>query len=192
MSQAKATFRRKRRRKAAPVLGAAGLSLSLASGASTALGATNADMHTCSVSVSHELVLREEEFTDLSLATFHIFEKESTPRPVARISAGCGACGADLYSNQPASSPPASRPSPLARKPTRSYVNTPKHPQIPKKSKSKHEPSRRAQSGRSDKKPKCHPTGPACAGGRGQSKRGPTGPARSGQSGHKCSELMRL
>jgi|SRR3984957_3388072 hypothetical protein len=132
MSQAKATFRRKRRRKAAPVLGAAGLSLSLASGASTALGATNADMHTCSVSVSHELVLREEEFTDLSLATFHIFEKESTPRPVARISAGCGACGADLYSNQPASSPPASRPSPLARKPPRSYVNAPKHPQIPK------------------------------------------------------------
>jgi hypothetical protein len=99
---------------------------------STAIGATTADMHRCSVTVSHELMLREEEFTDLSLMTFHIFEKESRPRPGARISAGCGACGASLYSNQPAYSPPVSGPSPRAGRPTHSYVNTPKRLQIPK------------------------------------------------------------
>ena len=72
MSQAK----RKRRRKAVPVLGAAGLSLSLGGGAPAATGVTTADIPTCSVAVNHEQMLREEEITDITLSTFHIFDRE--------------------------------------------------------------------------------------------------------------------
>jgi hypothetical protein len=95
MSQAKATLRLRRRRKAGPTLGAAGLSLSLAGGASAATGAAIADTPVCSsVAVSHELTLAEEEITDVGLATFRIAEKESTLRFRTRIVAGgCGACG---------------------------------------------------------------------------------------------------
>ncbi len=52
-----------------PVLGAAGLSLSLASGASAAIGEPATDMLT-PTGVSHEITLCEEEISDVSLATF--------------------------------------------------------------------------------------------------------------------------
>ena len=61
----KQTPKRKRRRKAVPVLGAAGLSLSLASGAS---GSPTVNMPTQKVEASHEIVLAEEEISDVSLA----------------------------------------------------------------------------------------------------------------------------
>jgi hypothetical protein len=130
MSQAK----RKHRRKAVPVLGAAGLSLSLGGGAPAATGVTTADIPTCSVALNHEQMLSEEEITDVTLSTFHIFDRESTPRLRARI-AGCGACGAcgsGLYSNPPANNGPVSGVSPPARKPTHPYVQTLKRPQVPK------------------------------------------------------------
>ena len=57
--------KRKRRRKAVPVFGAAGLSLSLASGAS---GGPAVNMPTRNVEASHEIVLVEEEISDVSLA----------------------------------------------------------------------------------------------------------------------------
>ena len=47
------TFRKNRKRKSVPVLGAAGLSLSLAAGTPTALSASANDMPTCSVPLSH-------------------------------------------------------------------------------------------------------------------------------------------
>ena len=130
MSQAK----RKHRRKAVPVLGAAGLSLSLGGGAPAAIGVTTADIPTCSVTANHEQTLREEEVTDITLSTFHIFDRASTPRLRARF-AGCGACGAcgsGFYSNPPAYNGPVSGVSPPARKPTHPYVQTLKRPQVPR------------------------------------------------------------
>ena len=59
----KQTPKRKRRRKAVPVLGAAGLSLSLASGAS---GGPAVNMPTQKVEASHEIVLAEEDAAELA------------------------------------------------------------------------------------------------------------------------------
>src|ERR1035441_7688136 len=102
MLHAKQASKRKRRRKALPVLGVAGLSLSLASGASAATGGSAADMPMQKTGASHEITLAEEEISDVSLATFHVFDKENEPplRQGLRLAAGgcgghggCGGCG---------------------------------------------------------------------------------------------------
>ena len=77
MLRAKQAPKRKRRSKLVPVLGAAGLSLSLAGGASAATGAPVADALTHNGVVSHEITLGEEEIADVSLATFYVFDKEN-------------------------------------------------------------------------------------------------------------------
>ena len=64
------------KRKVVPVLGAAGLSLSLAGGASAA-GGQVADVLTHKAVVSHEITLGEEQIADVSLATFYVFDKEN-------------------------------------------------------------------------------------------------------------------
>jgi hypothetical protein len=64
------------RRKAIPILGAAGLSLTLTSGVSVAAGSTP-DAPARNAAVSQEMTLGEEEVSDVSLATFHVFDKES-------------------------------------------------------------------------------------------------------------------
>ncbi len=94
MSRAKQASKRKRMSKALPLLGAAGLSLSLASGASAAAGGPTADMPTRNAVVNHEIVLAEEEISDVSLATFYVFDQENagTFRPGVRLARGCG-CG---------------------------------------------------------------------------------------------------
>ena len=97
MSHAKqAPAKRKRRRKALPALGAAGLSLTLASAASSAaLGGKAADMLTQGISVSQQMNLSEEEISDVSLATFYVFDDEGTAtsrRGVRLAAGGCG-CG---------------------------------------------------------------------------------------------------
>jgi hypothetical protein len=73
MSHAKQPSRRKHRACAVPLLGAAGLSLSLASGASAVTPNTG----------MNEIALSEEEISDVTLATFYVFDKENagTPRP---------------------------------------------------------------------------------------------------------------
>ena len=77
MSHAKqASTKRKRSINAVPVLSAAGLSLSLASGASAAIGRPAADLLTPKTGMSHEITLCEEEISDVSLATFYIFDNE--------------------------------------------------------------------------------------------------------------------
>jgi hypothetical protein len=76
MSRAKQTSKRKRRSNAVPVLRAAGLSLTLASGASLANPAPSLDTMTRNAGQGREIVLHEEEIFDLSLATFHVFDKE--------------------------------------------------------------------------------------------------------------------
>jgi hypothetical protein len=66
-------------------LGAAGLSFSLASAASAAPAAK---IPTRSADLSHEFILAEEEVSDVSLATFYVFDKENsgTVRPGVRSS----------------------------------------------------------------------------------------------------------
>ena len=104
MPQSKRTAQRKRRSKVVLALGAAGLSLSLASSASAAIGGMNG---ASSAPVSKQLY--EEEISDVSLATFHVFDRENagTHGRRARLAmgvggcagcAGCGcACGIGLY-----------------------------------------------------------------------------------------------
>src|SRR6516165_8498311 len=79
MSNAKKAPKRKHGAKAVPVLGAAGL-LSLAGGASAATsGAPVADLPTQKTAPNHEIIVGEEELSDVSLATFYVFDKENAP-----------------------------------------------------------------------------------------------------------------
>jgi hypothetical protein len=110
MSHTKEVSRRKRRTRAVPVLGAAGLSFSLVAGASAAIGGMNADP-AASAPVA-EQVMDEEQISEVSLATFHVFDNESagTQQPRKRPTmVSQGACGIGLYypQNPPALSGPA-------------------------------------------------------------------------------------
>ena len=83
------------KRKLAPALGAAGLSLSLAGGVSSAASAApTADIQTQNTKLSHEITLYEEEISDVSLGTFYVFDNEraGTSRRGARLAQG-GGCG---------------------------------------------------------------------------------------------------
>jgi hypothetical protein len=91
MSRAKREPMRKRRAKAMPVLGAAGL-LALASGASAnAL----AEISMPNSGISRQVFLGEEEISDVSLATFYVFDKENaTLKPGVQLArGGCGGGG---------------------------------------------------------------------------------------------------
>ena len=97
MLHAKRASKRKRRNKAIPVLGAAGL-LSLASGAVAQAAGPAANLPPQTIEPSHELTLSEEEVFDVSLATFYVFDKENAAKPqlgerVAQWRCGCGRCG---------------------------------------------------------------------------------------------------
>ena len=94
--QKQSSTKRKRSINAVPVLSAAGLSLSLASGASAAIGRPAADVLTPKTGMSHEITLCEEEISDVSLATFYVFDSEggaTSPRGVRLAMGGCGGCG---------------------------------------------------------------------------------------------------
>ena len=82
MSRAKQAPKRKHRACAIPLLGAAGLSLSLASGAPAATVGPAA----------HEITLGEEEISDVTLATFYVFDKENPRIPGLQL-AGHSGCG---------------------------------------------------------------------------------------------------
>jgi hypothetical protein len=103
--QPKRTAQRKRRSKVVLALGAAGLSLSLASSASAAIGGMNG---AGSAPVSKQVY--EEEISD----TFHVFDREGRR---ARLAMGCGcggcgcACGSDLYDHHSPHTTGARRPS---------------------------------------------------------------------------------
>src|SRR5262249_38758158 len=95
MAQAKQPSKRKRRSKAIPVIGAAGLSLSLASTASAVPGGPAVSLPTSGNGDGKQVFLGEEEISDVSLATFYVFDKEgdetsSMLQPVAH--GGCGGC----------------------------------------------------------------------------------------------------
>jgi hypothetical protein len=113
---------RKRRTKAVPVLGAVGLSFSLATGAPTAGGGVNPDPATSALVA--EQVMDEEQISDVSLATFRMIDNESgsTRRLRTRPTVvSQGACGADLYlpQNSPAVSGPVYQAPPLRSRPVR-------------------------------------------------------------------------
>ncbi len=98
MSHAKRASKRKRRSKTLPVLGATGLSLSLAGGASATDGLAEDVPTTRNTAVNHEIILGEEEVYDVSLATFYVFDKENKAQfgQPLRLAAGCrggGGCG---------------------------------------------------------------------------------------------------
>ena len=90
---------KRRRGKALPALGFAGVSLSMASGACASPGEASAN--TSPTAQSHEIFLGEEELSDVSLATFYVFDKENAPPPLGQKLAfgggcgchGCGGCG---------------------------------------------------------------------------------------------------
>src|SRR3984893_19258049 len=65
----------KRRSKALPALGFAGMSLSMASGACAST--SEASANTSPPSQKHEIFLGEEEISDVSLVTFYVFDKEN-------------------------------------------------------------------------------------------------------------------
>src|SRR5580700_6840010 len=93
MTQARRSSKRKRG-KAALVWGAAGVSLAMTGAASASAPATNIP----SQDNTRRLILTEEEISDVSLATFQVFDREN-PRlsqgiKVARGGGcGCGGCG---------------------------------------------------------------------------------------------------
>jgi hypothetical protein len=69
----------KRRSKALPALGFAGMSLSMASGACAST--SEASANTSPPSREHEIFLGEEEISEVSLATFYFFDKENAGPP---------------------------------------------------------------------------------------------------------------
>ena len=111
MSRAKRASKAERRIKAVPVLGAAGLSLTLASGAYGASSTSAADVLSRSARVTHEISLREEEISEVSLATFHAFDKES--HAGQRLACGCGG-GCCLFARAPSSGNDAYSPPPIS------------------------------------------------------------------------------
>jgi hypothetical protein len=92
------------KRRALPALGFAGVSFSMASGAAST---SEALANTPPPSQGNELFLGEEELSDVSLATFYVFDKENTGAPplaeqlrlarggqcVGCVGYACGGCG---------------------------------------------------------------------------------------------------
>jgi hypothetical protein len=97
MPQSKQTSKRKRRGKALPALGiagVAGVSLSLAGGASASTGGPAPDVQ-ANVTPPHAIFLGEEEISDVSLSTFYVFDKENAKPQLGEKLAwwrGCGGC----------------------------------------------------------------------------------------------------
>ena len=88
----KVTQRSKRNiSKAAVAFGAAGVSFAMVGGASAVAPKTNVPLQ----DNARRIFLGEEEISDVSLATFHVFDKEneSAPSDGIRIAAGHGGCG---------------------------------------------------------------------------------------------------
>ena len=94
MSNAKKAPKRRRGAKVVPVLGAAGL-LSLAGGAFAATScAPVAGLPTQKTAPNHEIILGEEELSDVSLSTFYVFDKESAKSQLGDKVAAERACAA--------------------------------------------------------------------------------------------------
>jgi hypothetical protein len=141
MSHAKqASTKRKRSMKAVPALGAAGLSLALASGVPAAASGPAPEMLIGkNAAVSQEITLFEEEISDVSLATFYVFDNENagTLRRGVKIAAGgCGGCGGGgcggCSTESIAPSLGYANPPRYSTQPARIYAQAPKRRHVPK------------------------------------------------------------
>src|SRR5262245_52955867 len=100
MPRTKQTPKRINKKEVVPVLGAVGVSLSLASGASAGTAGTVAETPSKDIAPGPRITLNEEEISDVSLGTFFVFDKENagTPRfgeqyDRACRCGGCRGCG---------------------------------------------------------------------------------------------------
>jgi hypothetical protein len=91
MSQAKRASKGKRPSKAVSVLGIAGASLVASSSGSVA--DISADMPSQNMAPFQFFALGDEEISDVSLATFHLFDKETVGRLQLARGGACGGCG---------------------------------------------------------------------------------------------------
>ena len=118
MTMLKRSRKTNRRSKALPALGFAGVSLSMASGACASTSEASANTPPPS---QNKIFLGEEEISDVSLATFYVFDKENAgPPPLSQKlrlaaggGAGCGcgcACTSGCVQPQPQQSPHATQP----------------------------------------------------------------------------------
>src|SRR5437879_13889451 len=98
MPRVKQASKQKRTTKAAAVtvLGATGLSFSLLGNASASTMPAADIAQSDNTSPNQRFVLSEEEMADVSLATFHLFDKENVRSGVqlARACGGCRGCAA--------------------------------------------------------------------------------------------------
>lgn len=94
MAHAKQSPKRKRRKITLPAVGAAGVSLALTGGASAA-SVPMMDQQPQHALPGHEILLGEEEMSDVSLATFYVFDQENRKsiRGELQLARGCGRCG---------------------------------------------------------------------------------------------------
>jgi hypothetical protein len=113
------------RSKAIPILGAAGLSLTLTGGVAAAAEPTP-NTSARNAAVSEEITLREHEISDVSLATFHVFDKEN--QSSKRLACGCGG-GCCLFARAPSSALGNEVYSTQPHRPTgRAHKHVPKYP----------------------------------------------------------------
>lgn len=121
MSRVMKSAKRKTRNKAKPVLGVAGMALSLLTGASAALA--HPSLEESPGTRARAVALIEEEISDVTLATFHPVDREGQARvPRRRLAmgaacgcagcAGCGGCWSGTYYTAPVfgESPPRRGP----------------------------------------------------------------------------------
>jgi hypothetical protein len=97
MARAKNSSKRNGRKRAAPTLGIAGVSLAMASGASASTAGSAVDVPVQNTATHHELFLGEEEISDVSLSTFYVFDKENDATLKAVVKTAywrcrCGGC----------------------------------------------------------------------------------------------------
>ena len=96
MTQISRDSKRKHRNKALPVLSVAGLSVALASAASAVPAGPATDMAGLTPGEGHQITFGEEEISDVTLATFYVFDKENVggrPSPPLNLSATAMAAG---------------------------------------------------------------------------------------------------
>src|SRR5246127_1490142 len=94
MLRVKQASKQKRTTKAAAVkvLGTAGLGLSLVGSASASTMPTAGIPQSLNITPNQRFVLGEEEMADVSLATFHLFDKENGTGGFTQMARGCGGC----------------------------------------------------------------------------------------------------
>jgi len=145
MSQAKRPPKQKRRRRAAkvvPILGLAGLSLSLANAASASAVGAPPDALPTNAGARPLLAFGEEEINDVNLATFYVFDNENAPtlqprRRIAVMCGGCAGCGCTggCWTGQALTPLIGGDSDPLYRpaRPAHKHAHARKHAQNPKK-----------------------------------------------------------